>query len=39
MRVACSLLAVLTLWSVPATLAQDLPKITLGMSGGPASRP
>ena len=33
MRVACSLLAVLTLWSVPATLAQDLPKVTVAMSG------
>ena len=33
MRVASSLLAVLTLWWAPAAVAQDLPKVTVGMSG------
>src|SRR5688572_30546923 len=33
MRLASSLLAALTLWWAPAPVAQDLPKVTVGMSG------
>jgi NitT/TauT family transport system substrate-binding protein len=33
MRVACSLLAALALWWTPAAVAQDLTKVTVGMSG------
>ena len=33
MRVASTLLAALTFWWAPAAVAQDLPKVTVGMSG------
>src|SRR5688572_32974588 len=33
MRVASYLLAALTFWWAPAAVAQDLPKVTIGMSG------